>query len=95
MLVVFNKPQLALHLACKFLWQRQTFLFFLLSALLFSLNFFIFAEVKIEGNSLPCLGENFDVIGCCKQYQMVTRLQPGVAFVATGERMIFWRLAGM
>ena len=66
------------------------FPFFLLSALLFSLNFFIFAEVKIaerknsEGNSLPCLRENFEVIGCCKQYQMVTRLQPVVAFVATG-----------
>ena len=32
---------------------------------------------------------NFDVIGCRKQCQMVTRLQPSVAFVPAGEKQDF------
>ena len=40
---------------------------------------------------------NIDVIGCCKQCQMVTRVQPGVAdddLFSLGEGRIFWRVAG-
>ena len=32
---------------------------------------------------------NIDVIGCRKQCPMATRMQPGVAFVFTGEDRIF------
>jgi len=38
----------------------------------------------LSQGGLFCAHVNIDVIGCRKQCQMVTRMQPGVAFVSTG-----------